>query len=84
MVRSIFLITEYGGIYEDSWERTREFVFLTHAEAEQQLLKKGWKKQLSMGSVSYEYPYRHDRNFNDYYESYFARIIEHKFYEPYR
>lgn len=79
MVRSIFLITEYGGEYEDSWERTRNFGFLTFEEAEQQLLKKGWKKQVYWNgtNISYENPYPDHWSYSPYY----ARIHEHKFYD---
>jgi hypothetical protein len=81
MVRSIFLITEYGGVYEDSWEHTRNFGFLTYEEAEKQLLKKGWKKQRFLNDYTYENPQSQIREFNDSYEPYFARINEHKFYD---
>ena len=75
MIRSIFLITEYG----DSWEITREFGFLTYEEAENKLLKKGWTKCVTWNgtNVSYDNPnYR-----GSYGSTVFARIHEYKFYD---
>lgn len=79
MIRSIFLITEYGGEYDSSWEHTREFGFLTYEEAENKLLKKGWKKCVTWNgtNVSYDNP-NHN---NSYLSPYFAIIHEHKFYD---
>lgn len=79
MIRSIFLITEYGGENDNPWQRTREFGFLTYEEAENKLLKNGWTKCVTWNgtSVSCDNP-----NYDGSYLSpYFARINEHKFYD---
>ena len=81
MIRSIFLITEYGGEYEDSWERTREFMFLTFEEAENQLLKKGWKKDERGGWITYQNPSSPNREYTNSYAAYYAKIYEHRFYD---
>ena len=80
MVRSIFLITEYGGEYEDSWQNVREFGFLTYKEAERQLTEAGWKKKTSSGWLTYENPLWKEWSSNSFTPS-FADINEHKFYD---
>jgi len=81
MKKTIYVIEDHGGDYDDAWTRTRPWAYATYEKAEGKLLARGWKKEDGWdGSAYYSNPLSND-TFDSYSNPYGARILEINYWE---
>lgn len=78
MKKSLFVIEQSGGSFEDSWKCLNNWGFTTYEKAEKFLFSRHWKRTKGYSGIIYESMLP---DIDEYYDSYMARIIEINYWE---